>query len=570
MISTIKNKIHNWGTLLLGPRSEFQMEHRFLSAFMLFGAALAFLGVLINIVMGLSYPVIYWSGLIGLVLIAFYYLTRFQGVYLSVLYSAVVFMLVVLSILWIEIGGSQSPVMYFFFALLVFVLLFFRGNLLVGMISMYTLTIILLFLLELIYPEMITPYYPDEKTRILDHITMLVPIILIISFFIYYTKTYYLREKEKAEQSDMLKSSFLSNMSHEIRTPMNGIIGFSQLLIHETNPEARDNYIKIINESGETLLQLINEILDLSEIESGQGKIIYKTFNINKLLREILQTFETERGKLNKNILTLELNIPDKNPLDFVVMDPVRLKQIFSNLIDNALKFTDSGKIVFGYKRSGIKEIVFFVSDTGIGISREEQEIIFDRFYKIEGGAKKLYRGTGLGLAISKQLVEMMDGEIWLESEPGKGSDFYFALPFKEIPPLNKDKDKNEKSETPWKGKRMLIAEDEELNYKLYHEIFMPTGLDITRAENGRIAVDLFDKEQNFDVIILDLKMPELNGIQVFEHIRSRDKEVPVFAVTAFAMEDEKQKIEMLGFNKYFSKPINKKDLFSALDEILN
>jgi signal transduction histidine kinase len=569
MITTIKNKIHSWGTMLLGPRSEFPMEQRFLSAFMLYGAALSLFSVFINAALGLPSQVILWSGMIGIVLAAFYYFTRFRKVYLPVLYTSIVFMLMVLSIIWIESGGSQSPVMYIFFALLVFILLFFRGNLLFGMISMYTLTIILLFLLELIYPEMITPY-PDDKTRILDHITLLIPIILIISFFIYYTKSYYLKEKEKAEQSDMLKSSFLSNVSHEIRTPMNGIIGFSQLLIHETNPEARDNYVKIINESGETLLQLINEILDLSEIESGQGKIINKSFNLYNLLSGILYTFEKEKGKLNKNNIEIELSIPDKNPVDQIIMDPSRLKQIFSNLIENSLKFTESGKIVFGYKKSGLHELQFFVSDTGIGISKEEQEIIFDRFYKVEGGEKKLYRGTGLGLAISKQLVEMMDGEIWLKSEPGKGSDFYFNLPYTEESFENKSEEKDMKNDAPWEGKRLLIAEDEELNYKLYYEMFRPTGLNITRAENGRIAVEIFEKEKSFDVIILDLKMPELNGIQVFEHIRKKDKEVPVFAITAFAMEDEKQKIEKLGFNKYFSKPINKNELFSALGEILN
>ncbi len=569
MITNIKNKLHSWGTMLLGPRSEFIMEQRFLNAFMLFGATVSLYSVALNAAMGLSKTAIILPGLIGITLSGFYYLSRFRKIYTPVLYTSFIFMLVVLSLLWIESGGSKSPVLDVFFALLIFILLFFRGNLLVGMISMYTLTIILLLLLELIYPDVISTY-PSEKARIIDHITFLIPIILIISFFIYYTKSYYLKEKEKAEQSDMLKSSFLSNMSHEIRTPMNGIIGFSQLLIHETNPEARDNYVKIINESGETLLRLINEILDLSEIESGQGKIIHKTFDLNNLLREILQSFEAEKGKSFKNNIELKLDIQDKNTVDQIIMDPFRLKQIFSNLIENALKFTDSGKVIFGYKRSGLQELQFFVSDTGIGISKEEQEIIFDRFYKVEGGTKKLYRGTGLGLAISKQLVEMMDGEIWLQSEKGKGSVFYFNLPFKEVANISKPEKEDEEKDAPWAGKRLLIAEDEELNYKLYQEMFKPTGISIARAENGRIAVDLFEKERNFDVIILDLKMPELNGIQVFEHIRSKNKEVPVFAITAFAMEDEKQKIEEMGFNKYFSKPINKNDLFSALGEILN
>ena len=568
MIDLIKNKIHSFGSMLLGSRNEFPMEHRFLSAFMLFGIILSILSVFINTMLGLSTMLILSSGSVAIVLGLFYYFSRFRGAYTSTLYSSTVFMLVIVSIVWIESGGSQSPVIFIFFALLVFILLFFRGSLLMGMISMYSLTIILLYLLEFIYPEMITPY-PDAKSRLIDHLLLLVVIILIISFFIYYTKSYYLKEKEKAEYSDLLKSSFLSNMSHEIRTPMNGIVGFSQLLIHETDPEARNSYVNIINDSGEALLKLINEILDLSEIESGQGKIVNESFDLTRLLKDIWHTFESERGKLNRNKLSIELEIPESNRVDQIIMDPSRLKQVLSNLLGNALKFTESGKIAFGYKRLGSNKIQFYISDTGIGISQEEQDIIFERFYKIEKETKKLYGGTGLGLAISKQLVNLMGGEIWMESKPGDGSVFYFTLPFEEVFVEELKAKKKEGENFNWTGKKLLIAEDEELNYKLYSEIFKPTGIELVRAENGQIAVDLFGKIPDFDIVILDLKMPEMGGIQAFKHIKKINKEVPVFAITAFAMEEEKQEIEQMGFNKYFAKPINKRELFSTLSEFL-
>ena len=569
MIESIKYLFHRSGIMLLGSRNEFSMEQRFLSAFMLFSSVLAFLNMFVNIGLGMSEKVIVFVGFAGALMGVFYYFSRFRKVYTSILYFSSISILVVISFLWIESGGSQGPVIFPFFALLVFILLFYRGSLLVGMLSMFTLTIVLLYLLEWIYPEMITQY-PDEKTRIIDHTLLLVPVILIISFFIYYTKSYYLSEKEKAEQSDLLKSSFLSNMSHEIRTPMNGIIGFSQLLIHETDPDARKNYVNIINESGETLLKLINEILDLSEIESGQGKIVNKSFDLNRLLKDLWQIFESEKAVLNREKLSLDLEIPEDGRVNQVVMDPSRLKQVLSNLLGNALKFTESGKIAFGYKRLGFNEIQFYVRDTGIGINQEEQDVVFDRFYKIEGGIKKLYGGTGLGLAISKQLVNLMGGEMWLESKPGVGSEFYFTLPLEEV--FNEDEKLKSKEDGHfnWEGKKLLIAEDEELNYKLYSEIFKPTGIEIVHAENGRVAVELFGKGQNFDIVILDLKMPEMDGIQAFKHIKKINKEVPVFAITAFAMEEEKQEIEAMGFNKYFAKPINKKELFSTLSEFLN
>ncbi len=569
MIDFIKNIFHRSGIILLGSKNEFSMEHRFLSAFMLFASTLSFLNMFVNIGLGMPKKLIIFISIAGALMGVFYYFSRIRKVYTPILYFSTISILIVISYLWIESGGSQGPVIFAFFGLLVFILLFYRRSLLVGMLSMFTLTIILLYLLEWIYPEMITQY-PDEKTRIIDHILLLVHVILIISFFIYYTKSYYLSEKEKAEQSDLLKSSFLSNMSHEIRTPMNGIIGFSQLLIHETDPDARNNYVNIINDSGETLLKLINEILDLSEIESGQGKIVNKSFDLNRLLKDIWQIFESEKAVLNREKLSLDLEIPEDGWANQVIMDPSRLKQVLSNLLGNALKFTESGKIAFGYKRLGFNKIQFYVRDTGIGINQEEQDVIFDRFYKIEGGTKKLYGGTGLGLAISKQLVSLMGGEMWLESKSGVGSEFYFTLPLEEVVTEDEKVKSKEDGNFIWKGKKLLIAEDEELNYKLYSEIFKPTGIEIVHAENGRVAVDLFGKGQNFDIVILDLKMPEMDGIQAFKHIKRINKEVPVFAITAFAMEEEKQEIEAMGFNKYFAKPINKKELFSTLSEFLN
>lgn len=566
----LKDKLHRFGTNILGPRNEFPMEHRFLSAFMIFGAAFGLSSVVINTIIGLGASIVNWSFVAMLIMAIFYYFSRFKKIFTPVLYVSTVFMLVILSIIWIEDGGSRGPVIYTFFALLVFIILFFRGNMGIGMISIFTLTIVLLFMLEKLYPEMITPY-PNNDIRILDHITTLIPVIMIISFFIYYTIQYYLREKEKAQQSDNLKSSFLSNMSHEIRTPMNGILGFSQLLINETDPKVRNNYVNIINESGESLLNLINDILDISEIEAGQGKIVQKPFDLHKLLFELCDTFKEQKKKLNKESVEIKLELPESFIVKQMISDPYRLKQVLSNLINNALKFTESGSITFGYKKQLQNKLLFFVRDTGIGISKEKQEVIFNRFLKIEDSFQKLYRGAGLGLAISKQLVSLLGGNIWVESEPGKGSVFMFTLPLEEaevIESVDKKKVAVEDSFS-WEGKKLLIAEDEELNYKLFFEMFKPTGINLIRAENGKVALDIYREKKDFDIIILDLKMPEMDGIQVFKKIRKENKKIPILAVTAFGMEEEKQKCEAIGFNKYFSKPVNKSDLFNAIDHYL-
>ena len=566
----IKEELHRLSSLILGSRDEFSMEHRFLNAFMLFGSAISLFGLIINLVLDMSKSLIIWTGISAVILTVFYFFARFKKVYTPVLYVSTVFMLVLLSIIWIENAGSQGPIIYTFFALLVFIILFFRGSMGIGMISIFTLTLVLLFVLEKLYPEMITPY-TDEKTRMIDHVTLLVPVIMIISFFIYYTMQYYLREKEKAEQSDILKSSFLSNMSHEIRTPMNGILGFSQLLINETDPKVRSNYVNIINESGESLLNLINDILDISEIEAGQGKIVHKSFKLHTLLKELQDSFSAEKKRLNKESIDIVLELPDSYDIGQIVSDPYRLKQILSNLINNALKFTESGTISFGYKKQLKDKILFFVRDTGIGISKEKQEVIFDRFLKIEDNFQKLYRGAGLGLAISKQLVGLLGGNIWVESEPGKGSVFMFTLPLEEVEvdENNSIKEFVKEESFSWEGKKLLIAEDEELNYKLFFEMFKPTGIDLHRAENGKIALELYNGTEDFDIIILDLKMPEMDGMQVFSKIREVNKEIPILAVTAFGLEEEKEKCEAIGFNKYFSKPVNKKELFTTIDQYI-
>lgn len=365
----------------------------------------------------------------------------------------------------------------------------------------------------------------------------------------------------KAELSDKLKTSFLTNMSHEIRTPMNAIIGFSSLLKGEPPLEKRSKYIDIIENNGKSLLTLINDILDLSSIQSQQISLKLRKNNLNNLLNKIYDVFALE---IKSKPIELKLNtslIDNGLSLSF---DEVRLKQVISNLLSNALKFTKSGIIEFGIS-SLSKNITFYVKDTGIGISKEIGDSIFERFYKIEVDKTKLYRGTGLGLAICKSVVQLWDGKIWYESTLGIGTTFFFTLPITDQKFINV-KTLEEQSSTCFdlEGKKILIVEDEESNYFLLESLLQPSKVEITWAKNGIEALD-FLKNNEFNLVLMDIKMPEMNGIEASKIAKKLYPKLPVIAQTAFAYSDEINEIMDAGVDAYLVKPIIGNELFHLI-----
>lgn len=545
------------------------MEHRFLNGFMFFGSLLGFSSLFFNIVLDLGNSLIFLTATAGSLLLVLYYRSRFHKDYYLTLYLSSIFLLLILSALWIENAGSDGPIGYVYLALLVFIMLFFKKPYNFIMIFTLGLTIISLYIVEAYFPELVTPY-PDGANRTMDHLSVFIPVIIIISFFIYNTRQYYNSEKKKAETSDKLKSSFLANMSHEIRTPMNSIIGFSQLLSENPDSATQKKYVDLILESGDSLLTLINEILDISQIEAGQGKLFPKNFQLEQLLADLHVTFEAERIKNKKYDIELILSEPEGIGRKTMYADPHRLKQVLSNLLNNALKFTDSGEITFGYSLLPGQKLRFFVEDTGKGIASENLEAIFHRFFKLEDDINRLYRGTGLGLAICKQIVEMMGGNLSVQSKLTKGSRFFFDLALYTGWEDMEVKTFREKTKSyKWKRKKILIAEDEELNFKLFFEIFKSTGVELTRASTGREAIDLFKKKPDFDLLILDLKMPELNGIDAFKEIQKLNSKVPAIAVTAYALQEDKLKCLSVGFNEYLAKPFRKIEFLETVDKYL-
>lgn len=380
---------------------------------------------------------------------------------------------------------------------------------------------------------------------------------------------------EKAEESDRLKSAFLANMSHEIRTPLNGIIGFSKYLRNfpDTNREETLKFLNIICNSADHLLNLINDIIDISKIEVGQLKIAPESINLNALLNEIYTFYYSANPDLSKRGVSFRITTSLSNVESSIVADKVRLRQILNNLIGNALKFTREGSVEFGYELTTDKNYVkFFVKDTGIGIPKDKVELIFQRFRQADIDITKKFGGTGLGLAISKSLVDLMGGNIWVDSQPEIGSTFYFTLPFiKTAIPVAKSDTQFEFKDVmaKLKGKRILIAEDDTNSLFYLKTVLQNAGIVCLEALNGRDAVNLFLKNPDVDLILMDLKMPELSGFEAIKEIRRVNPKIPIIVQTAHVFNDEKVLCSAMGCDNFISKPVDINVLFGALIQLI-
>lgn len=376
--------------------------------------------------------------------------------------------------------------------------------------------------------------------------------------------------KDKAEESDRLKSAFLANMSHEIRTPMNAILGFTELLKStDLTEDKKNNFIDIILKRGKDLLNIINDIIDISKIESKQLKINHTKCYLNAVLHDLHVFFGndiqfSEKKKLKLNLKTA---LPDNDC--FVVIDDMRLKQIFTNLLSNAIKFTTIGTIEFGYTLLNKNTLNFFVRDSGIGIPEDKLVLIFDRFRQADDSTSRHYGGTGLGLAISKSLVEMMGGTIFVESEVGKGSLFSFTLPFQpfeNIVEIRLDK-KNIHENYFWQDKTILIVEDDKVNFLYLSTLLRKTKVQILHALNGAEAVELFKTDVKIDLILMDIQMPVMNGYEATRIIKKINRNLPIIAQTAYAMEEDKQKCEQAGCDNFIVKPIKIDTLITVIEK---
>lgn len=375
-----------------------------------------------------------------------------------------------------------------------------------------------------------------------------------------------LEAKYKAEESDRLKTAFLSNMSHEIRTPMNAIVGFSDLLSDESiKPEDRRDFIAQINQGADDLMRLIDDIIDIAKIEAGQVNVHISECLVRDLFKELHLMFIQNLKRLGKE--NVEIKVQWDWPSDELAIytDPFRLKQILVNLLSNAAKFTEEGEIALGI-REDKEGILFYVKDTGIGIREEKQKVIFDRFMQGHETKTKLYGGTGLGLAISKNLTEILGGEIGVESTTGQGSTFWFILPRNEVPLKHEAALRKPRSDVrSWEGKLILIAEDDHSNYYFLYEAIRDTGVKIIWAKDGEETLELFRENPGLDLVLMDIHMPLMNGYECTRVIKEERPELPVIAQTAYAMSGEREVSREAGCNDYLAKPIKVSELLDTL-----
>ncbi|MBN2814043.1 MAG: response regulator, partial [Bacteroidales bacterium] len=376
--------------------------------------------------------------------------------------------------------------------------------------------------------------------------------------------------KEKAQESDQLKSAFLANLSHEIRTPMNGIIGFSGLLLKQVpENDVSNHYVDIINKCNDQLLHIIDDLVDISKIEANQLKLVDQDCSIAKLISELHVTFSKElENTEKKNIHLLSYYEPEAGD-DLIITDEYRLRQVMVNLLSNAVKFTHQGHIRFGAVRKSPDELKFFVEDTGIGVDETLKDHIFKPFVQADNSNTRMYGGTGLGLPISKGLVKLLGGKIWFDSKPGSGSTFSFTIPLRR-PDHTGVLDQQEFTAEfqHWKGKLILVVEDDDLNYALLFEVLGNYGMMIQRAADGVEALRL-SGELKPDLIIMDIRLPLMNGLDVTRSIRSMGNNVPVIAQTAYAMSEDKKVCLSAGCDDYISKPIHKELLLAKMARLL-
>jgi signal transduction histidine kinase/CheY-like chemotaxis protein len=558
------------GQYLFRSPLEIGLDNYLVLLFSFISAFIGIFGTIINIVLRLSIFTIMCTVSITVVFGLVYYIAWKRGKYLMSKYAIIIIGIILLNIQWFINYGSTGPILYMFVVIESFIIVFFPKKEKLYLTILLFTDVTVLFFIEYRYPSLIGEY-SSNNTRLGDLYTGLLMYLALSILLLNNAMKYYINQKEKAQLADMLKTAFLANMSHEIRTPMNGILGFAEILKEQDlTGDERLECISIIEKSGQRMLTIINNIIDISKIESGLMKLDIQPLNINDQIKDIYTFFKPETD--GKGIKLSYLNsLQDSDAI--VNTDNEKLYAILMNLVKNAIKYTHSGTIEFGYIRKTDSEtevLEYFVRDTGIGIPEDRLDAIFERFIQADINDRQAYQGAGLGLSISKAYIEMLKGKITVESEIDKGTVFYFTIPYTRD---NLRKEKNihtEPSPDRIKNLKVLIVEDDEASeILLTREVRTYCG-EILKVKSGTEAIEVCIKNPDIDLILMDIQLPGKNGYEATMEIRKFNKDVVIIAQTAYALTGDREKALLAGCNDYLSKPINNAALRSMINVHFN
>ena len=552
-------KLHSLYASVFGNAEQVGSERFFVTVTCLSASIFLFVLCMVHIFMDLKLAPVFIAGGGSMLLLGLYFLVRFGSCLFYPKLIMSVLGLVLLDLTWYSKFLSNGPVLFFVLIFAALVLWVWEGRPLLFLLILYYLNVAVLFIID--YHASAALFdYPEGRVRSVDIYLSFTLYSILLIFLLHVVKRDFLRQKEKAERSDKLKSAFLANMSHEIRTPMNSIVGFSRLLQEETDQENKDHFGNIIQRSSNHLIGLIDDIIDLSKIEAGELTIKYSSVNLSNLLEELTATYsiELQKRKKEKVVLKYEFNDEDMR----ILSDYGRLKQVLSNLISNAVKFTSEGEIILRCSKNS-KEVIFSVSDTGTGIPIEDQQKIFQRFTSINYSGLNT-EGTGIGLSISEKIIQALNGKIWLQSKAGEGSVFYVSIPYVKPTKKKDDQEVSQLVNEPGKmetRKKILVVEDDKASQELIGRILKPLNLELTYVSDGDDAINYMIRNKDVCLIMMDLKLPKVDGFESTTIIKKIKPGVPIIAQTAFALEGDRERAIEAGCDDYITKPLNSKKL---------
>jgi signal transduction histidine kinase/ActR/RegA family two-component response regulator len=554
-------------TNVIGDVEKIGSERYFITVTTFTASIFLYVLCIIHYAMNLKIAPIFFAGSSATIILGLYFLVRFGNCLFIPKLILSVLGLLMLDITWYSKFLSNGPVLYFILIFGALILWVWEGRSLVFLLVFYFLNLLILFFLDYYAPESLLRYtVPDRRT--LDIYLSLTLYSALLIFILFVIKKDFHRQTNKAIQSDKLKSAFLANMSHEIRTPLNSIVGFSQLLKEAPEDKLRSKYYNFIQKSSEQLLNIINDIIDLSKIEAGDLEIRYSSFRIKELFVELYDIFQIELSRSDKRHIHLNYTISHDDLT--ICSDYFRLKQVLVNLLKNATKFTTEGSVTYSCIEQK-KEITFTVSDTGTGIPVEHKEKIFERFVKFNYLGMN-HEGSGIGLSIVESILKALNGKIWLESEVGKGSKFYFAIPNKLSYAGYKKMiiQENQRQLTKFsRTKSILVVEDDRPDYQLIKEGLKSLNVEIHNVTDGKDAIDYIKLYPDTDLILMDFKLPYLSGYEATKEIKRICPYIPVIGQTAYAMSGDKERALSAGCDNYITKPLDLVKLQALVESYL-